>query len=148
MRTKKVIISLSILTILTLCLLNVAAASTSTSITAPHSKVVADATTLQPTNITITDYPKQVKVGEDFNITGRLTSGNTGLGNKLVYLEQLNTTENKWYWYWNFTTNADGSFTDSFHYNVPGTFYVSYVFFGDAQYAFCASDVMKITAVS
>jgi len=51
------------------------------------------ATAQQPTSITITDYPKQVKVGQDFDIKGRLTSGNTGLGNKLIYYAQVNTTE-------------------------------------------------------
>jgi hypothetical protein len=141
-------ISLSILTILTLCLLNVTAASTSTSITVPHSKVVPEATALQPTKITITNYPpKQVKVGQDFDVTGRLTAGNTGLGNKLVY-HDYRDNNGTWWWTWNFTTNADGSFTDSFHYETPGTHYLSYYFDGDNQYDWCASDVMEITAVS
>jgi len=81
---EKATISLSIVAILTLCLPNVAAATTSGPATITHSKIVTDATAQQLTNITITDYPKQVKVGHNFAIKGRLTSGNVGLGNKLV----------------------------------------------------------------
>jgi hypothetical protein len=149
MRMKTRMISLSILAILTLCLLNVAAASTSDPTTAPHSKKVTDATAQQPTSITITAYPKQVKVGQDFDITGRLTSGNTGLGNKLIY-HDFRDDNGTWWWDWNVTTIADGSFTDSMYYDSGGvgTHYLREEFWGDDQYAFCASDVMVITVVS
>ena len=105
------------------------------------------ATAQQPTSITIANYPKQAKVGQDFDVKGRLTSGNTGLGNKLIY-HDWKDDNGTWWWDWNFTTNADGSFTDSFHYSEPGTYYLAYSFEGDNQYAFCASDVMVITVVS
>ncbi len=100
----------------------------------------------QPTQITITQHPpQQVKVGEDFHTKGQVTSGGTGLGNKLIYYAQLNTTQNKWYWYYNFTTNSDGSFDDSGHYNKPGTYQCRYEFWGDDQYAASRSDTMTIT---
>jgi hypothetical protein len=114
----------------------VAAAASTTYATAP-----------QPTKITITNYPKQVKVGQDFDVTGRLTAGNTGLGNKLIY-HDWRDNNGTWWWSWNFTTNADGSFTDTFSFDAPGTYYDAYYFAGDNQYAWCVSDTMVITVVS
>jgi len=112
------------------------AAATST----PHAKA------LPLTSITITDYPKQVKAGQNFDVKGQLTSGGTGLGNKLIYHSYLDTTENKWYWDWNFTTNADGSFTDTFSHNNPGPFTTRYEFWGDDQYAASTSEMIVMTA--
>jgi len=146
MKTKTRMISLSILALLTLCLLNVAAASTTNPATAPHSKIVTDVKAQQPTSITLTDYPKQVKVNQTFDITGRLTSGNTGLGNKLIYHSIRDN--GKWYWDWNFTTNADGSFDDSMSFPGVGTYDIREEFWGDNQYAPCISNVMEITVVS
>jgi len=103
------------------------------------------ATDQQQTKITVTDYPKQVKVGEDFHTKGQLTSGGNGLGNKLIYFDTLNTTDNQWYWYYNFTTKADGSFDDFGHWSKPDTYQCRYAFWGDGQYAASASDPFVIT---
>ncbi len=148
MKIKTRMVSLSVLALLTLCLLNVTAASTTNPAAAPHSKIVTDVKAQQPTSITLTDYPKQVKVGQNFDIKGRLTSGNTGLGNKLVYHSYYNNST--WYWEWNFTTNADGSFDASMWYDSTGvgTHYLREEFWGDNQYAPCISNVMEITVVS
>jgi hypothetical protein len=105
------------------------------------------ATDQQPTSITITQYPpKQVTHGQDFDIKGQLTSGGTGIGDKLIYHSYWDTTDHKWYWDWNFTTNPDGSFTDTFRLENPGSLTVRYEFWGDAQYAACVSDQLVITA--
>jgi len=106
----------------------------------PHVKA------LSPTSLMVTYYPKQVTRGKDFDVTGRLTSGGTGLGNKLVYHAYFDTTDNKWYWDWNFTTSADGSFTETFGINNPGPLTVRYEFWGDGQYAASTSDPITITA--
>ena len=102
---------------------------------------------LSPTNITITNYPKQVTVGKEFNITGTLTSGGTGLGNKVVYYE-LQNKDGEWVpggWY--VTTNADGSFTDGGLSAGHKNFWsFRYEFGGDAQYSPCFSDAYVITA--
>ena len=115
---------------------DVAAAVTSIS----HAKAQ------QPTSLMVTFYPKQVTHGKDFDVTGRLTSSGTGLGNKLIYHSYFDTKDNKWYWDWNFTTNSDGSFTDTFNIINSGPFTVRYEFWGDGQYAASTSDPITITA--
>jgi hypothetical protein len=100
------------------------------------------ATDKEPTQITITQRPKKVMVGEIVKITGRLTSGGNGLYNKSIY--HSSKTGNEW---WFLRTNADGSFTDEFHYKLPSLQYVQYSFFGDDQYASCTSDTIEITVV-
>ncbi len=136
---KKAIATLvAIIMIATVIDVAVAAAATST----PHAKA------LQPTSITIIDYPKQVvKPQQYFDVKGQLTSDGNGLGNKLVYYEEFNTTENQWHYYPknNFTTSADGSFNDNSYYYRPGTYQCRYAFFGDDQYAASHSDAMVIT---
>ena len=86
-----------------------------------------------------------IKAGQDFDVKGMLTAGNTGLGNKLLYHDYYEN--GSWWWSWNFTTNADGSWIDTFHYNAPGTYYLSYYFFGDDQYAATSSESMTITVI-
>jgi hypothetical protein len=116
----------------------VAAASPST----PHAQAQL------PTSITIGNYPSQVKVNDNIDIKGQLTSGGTGLGNKLVFHDIYSANDNKWYWDWNMTTNADGSFEDQFSFTAPGTYQLAYFFHGDDQYAPCHSDPFTIAAVS
>ncbi len=113
----------------------VAAAATST----------ARATALQPTQLTITDYPKQVKVGQAAIVKGRLTSIGVGLGDKLIYEVTWDTTDHKWYWDYNFTTDPDGTFIDNSSWNTPGTYTYRYEFWGDAQYDECYSQQLEIT---
>lgn len=127
--------------ILAMMTIIVVEASSATATSVPHVNA------LSPTSIIITNYPKQVKVGNGFNITGSLSSGGTGLGNKVVYYE-LQSKDGQWVpggWY--VTTNADGSFIDSGL--VAGhkeSWSFRYEFGGDAQYAPCFSDVYVITA--
>jgi len=102
---------------------------------------------LSPTSITITNYPKHTTVGNGFNITGSLSSGGSGLGNKVVYYELLNK-DGQWVpggWY--VTTNTDGSFIDSgLVVGHKDSWSFRYEFGGDAQYSPCFSNVCVITA--
>jgi len=102
---------------------------------------------LPSTSIAIINYPKKVTVGKEFNITGTLISGGTGLGNKVVYYE-LQNKDGEWVpggWY--VTTNADGSFIDGgLSAGGKDSWSFRYEFGGDAQYAPCFSDVFVITA--
>lgn len=104
------------------------------------------ATDQRPTQITITSYPKQVKVGESFNIVGQLSSDGQGLGDKLIYFNFWNTTDHTWYWLLNFTTNPDGSFTNIIVIPVPGSQTYRFDFWGDDQYAPCVSHQIVVTA--
>ena len=117
----------------------VAAAAASTT----HAKAQ------QQTKIVITDYPKQVKVNQVFDVNGRLTSDDTGLGDKVIYY-LWRDDNGKW---WrdpsvNMTTDADGSFTNTGSYNTPGTQHLAYKFPGDDQYASSVSDIVTITITS
>ena len=103
------------------------------------------ATDQQPTQITITSYPKQAKVGQAATVIGQLTTGGNGLGGKLIYFDQWDATDHKWYYYYNMTTDPDGSFNDTGAWKNPGTFTYRYEFWGDDQYAFSASQQLVIT---
>ena len=94
MKMKTRMISLSILAILTLCLLNVTAASTSNPTTAPHSKIVTDVKAQQPTTLTFT-APAQVKVNEWFDVSGSLTAGGTGVSGATINCPR-HCREGKW----------------------------------------------------
>lgn len=65
-------------------------------------------------HLTITTYPKQANLGRNFSIHGLLTKGNNGIGNaKIRHLGDAGLL-------WTVTTKADGSFTDTFHFNKQG----------------------------
>lgn len=101
---------------LALCMLNVTAALENKPIVMSHS-VTPHASALQPTKITIgNNYVDQVQVKDTVDIKGLLTSGGTDLGNKLIFLDYYSATDNKWYWDYNFTTNAGGSFEDQLYF--------------------------------
>jgi len=133
---------------LALCVLNVGAAPISKPTIAAHGVFITSVKAQQPTSITITDYPKQVKAGVDFDVKGRLTAGNNGVGNALICYEEYSEEDGMWHCNYNFTTDQDGSFTDTGNYSDPGTYHFRYAFFGDNQYAPCRSDEGVITVVN
>lgn len=97
----------------------------------------------QQTSITITYYPKQVTVGQYYNVTGELTSGGTGLSNKVVFPGWQYNGEWAPVGGW-VITNADGTFTHNWHANTAGTASYRHEFSGDAQYSPCFSDVFVV----
>jgi hypothetical protein len=143
MRMRKGIISLSFVAMLTLCVLNVAAAPVSKLTIVPRSDLITYAMAQEPTNLTIT-APTQVKVNETFAITGYLTSGNNGISNAQVHLWWL-LSANETYIMGNSTTDSDGSFAIKLYFITPGSFDIQYTYDGNNQYAPCASNVAEIT---
>ena len=133
----KKMITTFLATMMVMSVMGVAAAAAATS--------TARATTMQPTQLTITEYPKQVKVGQAATVKGQLTSNGVGLGDKLIYCTLWNTTDHKWYWSYNFTTDPDGTFIDSSSWNALGTYTYRYEFWGDDQYSWCYSQQLGIT---
>jgi len=103
MNMKTRMISLSILAIVTLCLLNVAAASPTTPTAASHSKIVAGVKATQYT-ITFT-APTQVEVYQHFDVRGSLTADGTGVSGAHIDIQRLTPSG------WN--TFGDGFTTDS-----------------------------------
>jgi hypothetical protein len=142
MKMKTRMISLSIVAILTLCLLNVVAASTSNPTTAPHSKIVTDVKAQQPTTLTFT-APAQANVKEWFNVSGSLTAGGKGVSGAIIKWQQL--WQGKWNTFGNFTTDSNGNFTGQIESPAAGDVQFRVTYDGDSQYAPAVSNVVTIT---
>jgi hypothetical protein len=115
MKMIKDVVILSLLATVSLRMLNIAAAS---SIANPHS---ASDSSIQ---LKVTDYPSQVNVGQNFDIHGILTKDNIGIGNAQVSHGELGQSS----FMWTVTTNGDGSFTDTFHFNEQGGHAIYYTY--------------------
>jgi len=144
MKMKTRMISLSVLAILTICLLNVTAASPSNPTTASYTKIVTDVKAQQPTTLTFT-APAQAKVNEWFNVSGSLTAGGTGVSGALINIQQL--WQGKWNTFGNFTTDSDGIFVGTI--SSPATGYVQnrVTYDGNSQYVPSLSNEV-VTTVS
>jgi hypothetical protein len=111
MKMKTRIISLSILAILTVCLLNVAAASATTPTAAPHSKIVTVVNTdskvkLVATTLLIHADRRNVNSGGAVYFSGYLTGTNGhGIGGQTGYI----TANGQYLSNSNFQTRSDGS---------------------------------------
>jgi hypothetical protein len=140
------IISLSIAAILTLCVLNVAAASTSMPAITAHDAYLKDATAQQPTTIAIT-APTQVKANASAYANGTLTVGDKGISSAAVHLQWLDLTTGNW------TTLSDGKTNDSGQFSIPVflyftakyTFRVTYD--GDSRYAPSVSNQVMVEVI-
>jgi len=130
MRMIKEVVMLSLLAVVSLCVLNIAAAS---SIANPYS--------VDPSiHLTVDSYPKQVNVGQNFDIHGFLKRGDMGMGNV-----EIHHVGDRGVTLWTITTNADGSFTDTFHFSEEGSHYVSYCYI--VGYDVYISDGLFINAI-
>jgi len=130
---KKVLICLSIIAILTLCVSNVAAATTSKYLTSPHSKILTDAPTILPYGIIIV-APDRAKVNETFDVSGFLTVGDKNISGARVYLVQSDLNGN-WYPVGDTVTDKDGNFYFHITPHTPGEYAYQVFFYGDSQYA-------------
>ncbi|MGB8310503.1 MAG: hypothetical protein WCE81_01410 [Halobacteriota archaeon] len=144
MGMKKAIISLSIIAISTLCLLNVAAASTINPATAPHSKIVTDVKGQQPTTLTF-NCPTHAKVNEWVYFTGSLTSGGTGLSNTLVSCQYEYLKNGNWATFTSGMTDSNGNIVGGIKPSVTGDQYYRLSYDGNSQYAPSVSDVVMVT---
>jgi len=135
-KMRREIITLSLVTISVFCMFNsVAAAFVSTSATAAHGThpqidvrsnwwdIPKKPKPPDPlVYIKITDYPKQVNVGETFAVHGLLMRGDSGIGNaQIKHYDNGN-------FLWTVTTNTDGSFTDTFHFDRLGSHQIGYFY--------------------
>ncbi len=135
-KMRRGIITLSLVTILVFCMFNsVAAAFSSTSTTAAHGThpqidvksnwwdIPKKPKPPDPlVYIKITDCPKQVNVGQTFAIHGLLMRGDSGIGNmQIKHYDNGN-------FLWTVTTNTDGSFTDTFHFDRQGSHQIGYFY--------------------
>jgi len=142
MKMKTRMISLSILAILTLCLLNVAAASTSNPTTAAHSKIVTDATARQPTTLTFT-APAQARVNTWFDVSGSFTAGGKGVSGAIINIQQL--WQGAWGTFSNFTTDSNGNFAGQIESPTTGDVHNRVTYDGNSQYAPSVSNEIVTT---
>ena len=158
MNMKKELICLLIVAMLMFCLPNVAAAPTRASTLSDHGPhTTYRGSMIYPRwepdpgspklsdpsiHLTITTYPKQVKVGQNFSIHGCLVRGNNGIGNaKIRHLGDAG-------FLWTVTTKADGSFTDTFHFNKQGIQEIMYSYWGPGESDLYLSDMIWISVIN
>jgi len=144
MKMKTRIIGLAILALLTLCLLNVAAASTTNPATAPHSKIVTDVKGQQPTTLTFTS-PAQVKVNESYTVSGSLTSGGTGVSGATINFQYQYLDSGRWVTLWTDTTNSNGNIADKVAAHQTGDHHNRLTYDGNSQYAPAVSNEVVVT---
>jgi hypothetical protein len=142
MKKETRIISLSIVAILALCLLNVAAASPTNPATAPHSKIVPGVKAQQPTTLTFT-CDAQATVNKWYNFGGSLTAGGTGVSGALINVQQL--YHGNWVTLGNQTTDSNGNFGGQLKSQTTGDRTHRVTFDGDSQYASSVSNVIVTT---
>ena len=134
-------ISLSILALLTICVLNVAAAS---SATAPHSKIVTDVKTVTPTRLMFA-CPTTAQVNQSYAVSGSLTIGGKGVGGAYIWPQCV--LNGQWYTFGHpYTTDFNGNFADTWTSSVAGVQHFRFIYFGDyaGQYAASVSNVVTV----
>lgn len=154
MSMRKKIISLSIIAILSLCTLNVAAALESKPMTTIHGGYTTSATAQQPT--TLAFYaPPQAKILEPIPFFGYLTTANgTGIADAQIVIQQFSLFgDGKWHLFGTaFTTGKDGHFNDtvvifSNIFATKGGYRFRAIYKGNGQYAPSVSNEV-IVAIS
>lgn len=144
MKTETRMISLTVLALLTLCLLNVAAASTSNPATAPHSKIATDVKTRTPTTLTFT-CPTTAQVNQSYAVSGSFTVGSKGVGGAYIWPQCV--LNGQWYTFGHpYTTDFNGNFADTWTSSVAGVQHFRVMYFGDyaGQYAASVSKVVTV----
>ena len=138
-------ISLSILVLLTICLLNVVGASPSNLAAAPHSKIVTDVKTTIPTRLMFT-CPTTAQVNQSYAVSGSFTVGGKGVGGAYIWPQCV--LDGQWYTFGHpYTTDFNGNFADTWTSSVVGVQHFRVIYFGDyaGQYAASVSNVVTVT---
>jgi len=140
-QTRKRLICLSIVAIVVFCALNVATATTSKYSTAIHSKIVTDATAQQPTTLTLT-APANATVDENFDVSGYLTAGGTGVSGRIINVQVQEGGQ--WKTFRFVTTDSNGFFTFTFIAQKGGDLNFRITYDGDSQYAPSVSNKVTV----
>ena len=144
MNTKKGVICPLVVTVLSLCMVNVTTALPRNQIAAPHSKNVTDVKTTIPTTLTFT-CPTLVNVNEPFGISGSLTAGGTGVCGAHINGQVM--TQGQWTTFSGYTTDSNGNISGTISTNYTGLRFYRLSYDGDAQYAPSASNGVVVYAL-
>jgi hypothetical protein len=140
---KGLVIGLLVVTVLSLCVVNVTAALPRNPTVAPHSKIVTDVKTTIPTNLTFT-CPTHVKVNEPFSIGGVLkTEGDSGVSGAQIDVQEVK--QGQWTTISGYTTDSSGNIVGSITVNSIGLYRYRLAFPGMDQYDPTESDVEIVT---
>jgi len=144
MNMRKGVMSLSLIAVVTLCALNVAAASVSKPATASYHNDITRAQAAQSTTLTFT-APTNVKVNQSFKISGYLTtvSGN-GIAGAVV--DEQTYYNGAWVAMYNVTTDGSGHLSDTLGLSAAGAYNFRLAYNGNSQYAPSVSNEVTITA--
>jgi hypothetical protein len=151
MNIRTQIISLSTIAIVTLCVLNVTAASTSNMATAAHSEYATGTTAQQQTVLAIVLSNNTTKINEPVYLLGGLRSGTQSAPNYIenarVTIQQL-SANGTWIPIGTATTEADeykGGFVVSLTPRAAGFNIYRATYDGDVQFAPSVSNVVVLT---
>ena len=117
MNTKKGVICILAITVLSLCVVNVTTALPRNQTAAPHSKNVTDLKTTIPTTLTFT-CPTLVNVNEPFGIGGTLTAGGKGVSGAHINGQVM--LQEQWTTFSGYTTDSNGNISGTISTNYTG----------------------------
>ena len=141
---RKGVMSLSLIAVVTLCALNVAAASVSKPATAFYGNDITRAQPAQSTTLTFT-APTNVKVNQSFKISGYLTTA-SGNGIAGAVVDEQTYYNGAWVAMYNVTTDSSGHLSDTLGLTTSGAYNFRLAYNGDSQYAPSVSNEVTITA--
>jgi len=154
MKILKEVLILSLIATVVLCTLNIAAAS-SMSTLQPRSgssgysiKILGLSYQGGKQPYGDPNNPLIVPITLNFDLIGRVMKDNKGLNNVIVYHgEIVQNVPNPTFWYVK-TTDENGTFTDNFQFHDPGRHDLIYTYmWGPGTADFCQSPVVSIYAV-
>jgi hypothetical protein len=143
MNMRKGVMSLSLIAIVTLCVLNVAAASVSKPATAAYGNDITSARAAQSTTLTFT-APANVKLKQNFDISGYLTTA-SGNGIAGVVVDEQTYYNGAWVPMYNVTTDSSGHLSDTWALSQEGAYNFRLSYNGDSQNAASVSNQITIT---
>jgi hypothetical protein len=155
MKMIKSVVILALLMTLTLCVFNIATASSmSTSQPRSGSSTYHFEKFIPGPEQYPNHYPPQVQVTENFNVFGTLMKGNTPVTpvglygpDSLYHGEIIANVPNPQMWKVRITS-ANGTFKDTFNFGEQGRHDIIYTYiYGPGLADFCVSDVITIYAV-
>jgi hypothetical protein len=145
MNMRKGVMSLSLIAIVTLCALNVAAASVSKPAIAAYGNDITSARAAQATTTLTFTAPANVKLNQNFNISGYLTSA-SGNGIAGAVVDEQTYYNGTWVSMFNVTTDNSGHLSDTWGLSQAGAYNFRLAYNGDSQNAASVSNEITITA--
>jgi len=144
MNTKKGVTCLLAVTLLSLCVVNVATALPRNQTAAPHSKNVTDLKTTIPTTLTFT-CPTLANANEPFGIGGTILAAATGVSGAHINGQVM--LQEQWTTFSGYTTDSNGTISGTISTDYTGLRFYRHSYDGDARYAPSVSNAVVAYAL-